>query len=50
MASRNGIRASTIEPLREQTVEGLDRLYGVVPVTSRDLFTFKPKEASRRST
>ena len=44
MASRNGIRASTIEPLREQTIEGLDRLSGVVPVSSRDLYTFKPKE------
>ncbi len=36
--------ASTIEPLREQTIEGLDRLSGVVPVSSRDLYTFKPKE------
>ena len=44
VASRNGIRAATIDPLREQTIEGLDRLYGVVPVSSRDLFTFKPKE------
>ena len=44
VASRNGIQASTVEPLREQTIEGLDRLAGVVPVSSRDLYTFKPKE------
>ena len=44
VASQNGIGAATIEPLREQTVEGLDRLSGVVPVTSRDLYTLKPKE------
>ena len=44
VASQNGIRAATLEPLREQTVEGLDRLYGVVPVSSRTLYTFKPKE------
>jgi hypothetical protein len=44
VASRNGIQAATIEPLREQTIEGLDRLSGVVPVSSTDLYTFKPKE------
>jgi hypothetical protein len=44
VASRNGIRSATLEPLREQTIEGLDRLYGVVPVSSRTLFTFEPKE------
>jgi hypothetical protein len=44
VASQNGIRADTLEPLREQTIEGLDRLYGVVPVNSRTLYTFKPKE------
>jgi hypothetical protein len=44
VASQNGIRAETLEPLREQTIEGLDRLYGVVPVNSRTLYTFKPKE------
>ena len=29
-----------ITPLREETIEGLDRLYGVVPVASSPLFTF----------
>ena len=44
VASSNGIRAATLEPLRAQTIEGLDRLAGVVEVGSRDLYTFKPKE------
>jgi hypothetical protein len=44
VASRNGIRSATLDPLREQTIAGLDRLYGVVPVASESLFTFKPKE------
>jgi hypothetical protein len=44
VASRNGIRAATLEPLREQTIAGLDRLYGVIPVASQTLYTFSQKE------
>ena len=44
VARRYGIRATTIDPLMEETIEGLDRLYGVVPVNSTRLFTFTPKE------
>ena len=44
VASSNGIRAATLDPLREQTIAGLDRLYGVIPVATESLFTFKPKE------
>ena len=44
VASRNGIRSTTLEPLRERTIAGLDRLYGVIPVASHTLYTFKPKE------
>jgi hypothetical protein len=35
------VSASVVSPLRVQTVAGLDRLYGVVPVASTPLFTFK---------
>jgi hypothetical protein len=34
--------ATVVMPLRTQTEAGLDRLYGVVPVASAPLFTFKP--------
>ena len=34
------VSASVVSPLRAQTVAGLDRLYGVVPVASTPLFTF----------
>jgi hypothetical protein len=44
VASSNGIRSATLDPLREQTIAGLDRLYGVIPVATESLFTFKPKE------
>ena len=36
------VSATVIAPLRAQTVAGLDRLYGVVPVASTPLFTFTP--------
>ena len=36
------VGASVIAPLRAQTVAGLDRLYGVVPVASTSLYEFKP--------
>jgi hypothetical protein len=35
------VSTSVVSPLRAQTVAGLDRLYGVVPVASTPLFTFK---------
>ncbi len=41
LAAQAGIPARTIAPLREQVVEGLDRLYGVVPVADRLAFTFE---------
>ncbi|HEU5202773.1 MAG TPA: hypothetical protein VFU17_00610 [Candidatus Limnocylindrales bacterium] len=44
VASRNGIRSTTLEPLRLRTVANLDRLYGVVTVGSRPVYTFEPKE------
>lgn len=37
------VAASVIDPLRAKVVTGLDRLYGVVPVASTDLFTFVPE-------
>jgi hypothetical protein len=36
------VSAAVIAPLRTQTNAGLDRLYGVVPVGSTRLYTFKP--------
>ncbi|MEA2610168.1 MAG: family protein phosphatase [Chloroflexota bacterium] len=36
------VGSSVVAPLRSQTLAGLDRLYGVVPVTSTTLFTFAP--------
>jgi hypothetical protein len=38
------VSARVIDPLRAEVVAGLDRLYGVVEVTSSDLFTFVPGE------
>ena len=40
------VKASVIAPLRKQVEAGLDRLYGVVPVSSATLFTFKPAEGA----
>ena len=40
-----------IAPLLTQAEAGLDRLYGVVPVASTRIYTFKPAaKAPRRST
>jgi hypothetical protein len=39
-----GIGTARIESVREDVVEGLDRLFGVVPVASTDLFPFVPGE------
>ncbi|HEU0235612.1 MAG TPA: hypothetical protein VFR14_04115 [Candidatus Limnocylindrales bacterium] len=41
-AAAAGVGAATITPLREQVVEGLDRLYGVVPVAWSPLYQFPP--------
>jgi hypothetical protein len=35
-----------IDPVRADVVDGLDRLFGMVDVTSSDLFTFKPAEGA----
>ncbi len=40
------VGASVVAPLRAQTVAGLDRLYGVVPVASTRLYTFKAAEGA----
>jgi hypothetical protein len=42
IAAAASVSPSVIAPLRQQAVAGLDRLYGVVPVASTNLFTFKP--------
>jgi hypothetical protein len=43
-AERAGIPSSTTEPLRRRVVEGLDRLFGVVPVATTLLFSFEGAE------
>jgi hypothetical protein len=35
-----------VDPLREEVVAGLDRLYGVVPVSTSPLFAFEPEEGA----
>jgi hypothetical protein len=40
------VGASVVTPLRTQTMAGLDRLYGVVPVASVVLHTFKPAQGA----
>ena len=42
LAIAANVSAAVVAPLRAQAVAGLDRLYGVVPVASTDLFAFKP--------
>ena len=39
-AAQNGIPASTIATYRKQTADGLDRIYGVVPVAAAQLSKF----------
>ena len=41
-AEKANVSAAVVDPLRAQAVAGLDALYGVVPVASTTLFTFKP--------
>lgn len=40
------VAETVVGPLRQKAVAGLDRLYGVVPVTSETLFTFTPAEGA----
>jgi hypothetical protein len=44
LAEAANVAESVIRPLRQQTVAGLDRLYGVVAVRSEPVFTFVPAE------
>ena len=46
VAEAANVGPSVVEPLRKKTLAGLDRLYGVVPVTSTTLFTFTPAEGA----
>ncbi|MEP6638314.1 MAG: hypothetical protein ABJC39_03115, partial [Chloroflexota bacterium] len=41
IAGAASVSPTVIAPLRRQTEAGLDRLYGVVPVASTNLYTFK---------
>jgi hypothetical protein len=43
-AGQNGVPASTLNPVRKQTVAGLDRLYGVVPVAATTVVSFADSE------
>ena len=45
-ADAANVSARVVDPLRAKVVAGLDRLYGVVPVTTNDLFTFTPEEGA----
>jgi serine/threonine protein phosphatase PrpC len=44
LAEAANVAESVVGPLRQKTVAGLDRLYGVVPVRGETLFTFVPAE------
>ena len=46
LAEAAKVKATVIAPLRAKVEAGLDRLYGVVPVTSATLFTFTPAEGA----
>ena len=46
IAEAANVGATVVAPLRQRTVAGLDRLYGVVPVSSETLFTFVPAEGA----
>jgi hypothetical protein len=45
-AEAANVAESVVGPLRQRAVAGLDRLYGVVPVSSETLFTFVPAEGA----
>jgi hypothetical protein len=40
------VSESVVAPLRQRTLAGLDRLYGVVPVKSTTVFTFAPADGA----
>jgi hypothetical protein len=44
LAEDAGIGARAIQPIRDDVVSGLDKLFGVVPVASTGLFPFVPGE------
>jgi hypothetical protein len=46
LAEEAKVKATVIDPLRVKVEAGLDRLYGVVPVTSTPLFTFTPADGA----
>jgi hypothetical protein len=46
LADAAKVKPSVVLPLRTKVEAGLDRLYGVVPVASTTLFTFKPAEGA----
>jgi hypothetical protein len=46
-AEAASVADSVVAPLRRQTLAGLDRLYGVVPVASTTLFTFTPADGAK---
>jgi hypothetical protein len=43
-ASQSGVPASTLTPLEEEVVAGLDAIYGVVPVAPQTAFSFAGQE------
>ena len=45
-AEEANVSLGVITPLRNQAVAGLDRLFGVVPVSSTTLFSFTPAEGA----
>ena len=45
-AEAANVSATVVGPLRQRTVAGLDRLYGMVPVGSTGVFTFIPAEGA----
>jgi hypothetical protein len=45
-ATAASVSDAVVTPLRQRTLAGLDRLYGVVPVKSSTLFTFKPADGA----
>ncbi|MFL5709507.1 MAG: hypothetical protein ACJ77Y_11030 [Chloroflexota bacterium] len=46
LAQKANVSSAVIAPLMAQAVAGLDRLYGVVPVASTPLYTFKPAKGA----
>jgi hypothetical protein len=44
VAQEAKVSSATLQPLRTRIVAGLDRLYGVVPVSKTPIFVFEPPE------